>query len=506
MHKVQGLKRFGVPLVCGSVLLALGHLATAAELGSINRPQLRVGPAQAQVTTPDIASGPQYGLFKCQVIGAGSAANCLDPYEMRRAYRTDTQIAAGYDGSGQTIVIVDAYDNPNLEAQIAHFNAYYGLPPTHLTRVAPDGLVPFDPTDPNMVGWAEEISLDVEWAHAIAPGANIVLVQARTPSDVDISSALKYAVDNRLGDVVSMSFGENESCIDPAQMAAYHQIFVNATKKNMTLVASSADQGAAQSSCDGTSWVKAVSSPAVDPLVTGVGGTELTVAKYCLPSLGCDPTQNPAAGTYQSETVWNEGLPYGDYGNLFGYGTLSGGGGYSVVYGEPPYQQGTIHGGKQRAVPDVSYSGAVEHGVLTYLDIPGVPAGFYLFGGTSAGAPQWAAIAAITNHKAGHALGFLNSALYKIGRTPVGGSGLHDITVGTNSSLQFDQYGNPVDIVGYGAGPGWDAASGIGTPIASSIVDLLIAQVAPGDAVAVINNTKATPVGKPAVTGRVKPH
>ncbi|MDE2158854.1 MAG: S53 family peptidase [Burkholderiales bacterium] len=493
-------------LLCGSLLLALGPLARAAAPGSVNRPLLRVGPAQAQVTTPGGASGPQYGLFRCQVMGAGSAANCLDPYEMRHAYGIDQQIAAGYDGSGQTIVIVDAYDNPNLEAQIAHFNAYYGLPPTQLTRVAPDGLIPFDQTDPNMVGWAEEISLDVEWAHAIAPGARIVLLQARTASDADISSALKYAVDNRLGDVVSMSFGENESCVDPAQMAAYHGTFADATRKNMTLVASSADQGAAQSTCDGTSWVKGVSSPAVDPLVTGVGGTELTVSQYCLPALGCDPSQHPAPGTYQSETVWNEGLPYGDYGSLFDYGTLSSGGGYSVVYGEPPYQKGTIHGGKQRAVPDVSYSGAVEHGVLTYLAIPGLPPGFYLFGGTSAGAPQWAAIAAITNQKAGHALGFLNSALYKINQTPAAGSGFHDITAGTNSSLQFDQYGNPVDIVGYNAGPGWDAASGIGTPIASSIVDQLIAQVAPGDAVAVINNTKVTPVGKPAQPGHVRPH
>lgn len=486
-------------------MLALGQAAIAADAKPSMKPFLRVGPAQEQVASPDGTPGPQYGLFRCQVVGL-SSANCLDPYEMRAAYSLNGLYAAGYDGTGQTIVIVDAFDNPNLGAQIANFNAFYGLPETQLTKVAPDGLTPFDQTDGNMLGWAQEISLDVEWSHVIAPGARIVLVLAKSNSDADLTSALRYAVDNRLGDVISMSFGENETCLGPDLTATYHRIFADATKKNIGLFASSADQGAALSTCDGTSWVKAVSSPAVDPLVTSVGGTELTVAKYCLSATGCVPAQNPAAGTYQSETAWNEGLPYGDYGNVFGYGTLSGGGGFSVVYPEPPYQQGTIHGGKQRAIPDVSYNGAVEHGVLTYLAIPGIPSGFYLFGGTSAGAPQWAAIAAIANQKAGHALGFLNSAIYKIGHTPAVASGFHDITVGTNSSLQFDQYNNPVNIVGYNAGPGWDAASGTGSPIGASIVDQLIAQVAPGDAVAVINTTKPKPMPKPVVPGKAQPH
>ena len=86
------------------------------------------------------------------------------------------------------------------------------------------------------------------------------------------------------------------------------------------------------------------------------------------------------------------------------------------LYDEPSYQKGTIHGGKQRGVPDVSYNAAVDHGVLTYLDIPGIPAGMYLFGGTSAGSPQWAAIVAIADQKAGYDLGFINKALYHIGQ------------------------------------------------------------------------------------------
>jgi len=427
---------------------------------------------------------------------------------MRRAYQVDSLIAAGYDGTGQTIVILDAFQNPALVAQVATFNAFYGLPATQLTQVAPDGLTPFDPTDNNMLGWAEEISLDVEWAHAMAPGAKIVLVLAKSNNDSDIASALNYAVTNNLGNVISMSFGENESCLAPADQASYHNSFAAATAKHITLLASSADQGAALNTCDGSSWVKAVSSPASDPLVTGVGGTELTVAKYCLVSLHCDPNANPAPGTYLSETTWNEGLPYGDFGNIFGEGTLSTGGGFSVVFPEPPYQKGVIHGGKQRAVPDVAYSAAVEHGALTYLAIPGIAPGFYLFGGTSAGSPQWAALTAIANQYAGTSLGFLNSGIYRIMEaSQTYASSFHDITVGTNSSLQFDQNNNPVNIVGFNAGTGWDATTGAGSPQGASIVGNLLLYVYPAsDGTAVLANTKPKSNAKTIGPGGAKPH
>ena len=160
--------------------------------------------------------GPQYGLFTCQVgLSSIPGRQCYDPYQMRTAYQVDSLISDGFDGSGHTIVIVDAFQNPNLVSQVAFYDDFYGLPPINLTQIAPDGLTDFVPGDPNMTGWAEEISLDVEWAHAIAPGANIVLVLAKTNDDADILSALRYAVDNNLGDVISMSFGENESCVDP---------------------------------------------------------------------------------------------------------------------------------------------------------------------------------------------------------------------------------------------------------------------------------------------------
>ena len=205
-----------------------------------------------------------------------------------------------------------------MSRQLNTYIGFYGLPslnglggPTNpslgtFTQIAPDGLTPFDPGNGDMAGWAEEISLDVLWAHAIAPGANIMLVLAKSDADADILSATKYAVDHNLGDVISQSFGENESCVDPSILAQQHQVFAEATGKYITIFASSGDSGAAQPTCDGSSLVKAVSSPAVDPLVTAVGGTELHAAGYCLTVLGCDPNMNPAPGTYEGEIAWNE--------------------------------------------------------------------------------------------------------------------------------------------------------------------------------------------------------
>jgi subtilase family serine protease len=173
------------------------------------------------------------------------------------------------------------------------------------TQVAPDGLTPFVAGDPNVTGWAEEISLDVLWAHAIAPGANIELVLAKSNADADILSVTKYAVDNHLGDVISQSFGENESCMDPILLGQQHQVFADATVNHITIFASSGDDGAAQLTCDGSSLVQAVSTPASDPLVTAVGGTELHAARYCLAAFPpCSST--PPPGTYQGEIAWNE--------------------------------------------------------------------------------------------------------------------------------------------------------------------------------------------------------
>ena len=339
-----------------------------------------------------------------------------------------------------------------------------------------------------MTGWAEEISLDVLWAHAIAPGANITLVLAKSDADADILSATKYAVDHNLGDVISQSFGENESCMAPALVAQEHQVFMEATQKNITLFASAGDFGSGQPTCDLSALVQAVSIPASDPLVTAVGGTELHAASYCLAVVGCNREANPNPGSYEGEIAWNE--------SDSGLGAT--GGGFSILYSEPFYQQETILGGKQRGVPDVSYSAAVLHGLLTYLNIPGIPDGYYLFGGTSAGSPQWAAILAITDEKAGKDLGFINTALYNIGQAQSHYSvSFFDVTSGNNSFA---------GIPGFSAGPGWDPTTGFGSPTTDQLAHYLIQFVSPGDGAAALAGSMPSNNANPSAPGQVKPH
>jgi subtilase family serine protease len=219
---------------------------------------------------------------------------------------------------------------------------------------------------------------------------------------------------------------------------AQHTLFQKATAKGITLLASSGDQGAAQPTCDGKSFYKAASTPASDPNVTGIGGTRLVA---------------DSAGNYQSETTWNEFSTFGS----------AGGGGFSTVYGTPSFQN-RLHL-PSRGVPDVSYNAAIIGGVLAVWSVPlGQPA-FFRFGGTSAGSPQWAGLVADADQLKGGRVGAINSRLYGWAASGSLANRLfHDVTTGDNS------FG---DITGFGAGPGWDASTGLGTPKANALIPQL---------------------------------
>jgi len=397
---------------------------------------------------PAIGSRPHYTLagradtkpgvatFNCQLT---TPAGCYGPAQIRAAYGIDKLPATG---AGRGIVIVDAFQSPTIGHDLAVFDQLFELPDPTLSIVAPDGLTPFDPNDGNMVGWSAEITLDVEWAHAIAPAAKIVLVLAKSNDDADILSATRYAVDHNLGDVISQSFGEAEQCMDPALQARQHALFARATAKGITLLASSGDQGVAQPTCDGKSFFAAASTPATDPYVTAVGGTILDA--------------NGLTGAYHSETTWNEP----DFAS-------AGGGGFSVLYGTPAYQRSPRL--PARGVPDVSYNAAIIGGVLAVWSGSGLGSDLvFRFGGTSAGSPQWAGLVALADQLGRHRIGALNGVLYATARVPSVYSRLfHDITTGDNT------YHGDVEISGFPAHRGWDAATGLGTPKASTLVRLL---------------------------------
>ncbi|MGN6242162.1 MAG: S53 family peptidase [Motilibacteraceae bacterium] len=424
--------------------LAAATVAAVPAASAAPAPAGSSAPAHSRVS-PALTGAP-HAVFEGTLdrvdpkihFGCQDTAGCYDPAQIRAAYGFDK---LGADGTGRTIVIVDAYQSPTIDSDLALFDSLFGLPAGNLVKVAPDGVPAFDPNDETQLGWSGEITLDVEWAHAIAPGAKLVLVEARSSDDADINSAIRYAVQHNLGDVISMSFGEGEKCMAPALVAQMHQLFSQATAEGITLLASAGDQGAAQPTCDGTSFYEAASVPASDPYVTGVGGTRLVAS---------------SSGAYQSETTWNETDTYGS----------AGGGGFSSLYATPAFQK-RLHL-PSRGVPDVAYNAAIDGGVLAVFSYGGGAPGLYRFGGTSAGSPQWAGLVADAAQLAGGRIGYLDNKLYGFSASRSLGSRLfHDVTTGDNS------FG---DITGFAAGAGWDAATGLGSPKAAALVPQLAGQ------------------------------
>lgn len=418
------------------------------------------------------AGTPTNATFNCQTNRGPQFIVCYSPQQIRQAYHTDALLNAGITGKGRTIVIIDAFQDPFIQQELAAFDTTFGLPAPIFNQIAPDGLIPFDPTNASQSGFAGEIALDVQWAHAIAPAAKIDLVLSKTNSDADLLSATKFAVDHNLGDVISQSFGQNESCVASATRIQLHKVFEEATRKHITLLASSGDQGASQQTCDGASWVQAASAPASDPLVTAVGATELFAAPDCNATFPC-PANHPTPGTYNHEVALNE--PAGQ----FTAGNFSTGGGFSVLYKRPEFQEGirAIPAG-HRGLPDISYSGSINHGVLVACGTcqGGANPAFFIFGGTSVGSPNWAGIVALADQLAGHRLGFINTTLYRIGENHgLNAAAFHDITVGNNSVQEPDANGNLVSVTGFNATQGWDPTTGFGTPKVNVVVPLLVA-------------------------------
>jgi subtilase family serine protease len=457
---------FGVAIaavtVAGAVFQFHAHSASAAA-PYISHP-ISVHPQYVHETAVNAT------VFGCQTRATN---RCYSPQQIRTAYDIQPLLNQGIDGTGHTIVIVDAFQSPTIQHDLQLFDSTFGLPDPTLNIIAPDGLTPFDNTDGNQVGWSAEISLDVEWAHAVAPGATIDLVLAKSNQDADILSATQYAINNNLGEVISQSFGEGESCVDPNLMKAEHAAFQAANAKGITLIASAGDQGSAQPTCDGSSFFLSASSPASDPLVLSIGGTQLHATPVVL-STTTPPTILDTGGAYQSENEWNDGSP--------GVNGDAGGGGFSHIYSRPSYQApfGVPNG--TRGVPDVAYNGAVDGGVLGAWSVL-IPNAFFRFGGTSAGSPQWAGITVLANQMAGHRIGFLQDALYHIGKKPAQSSDFHDLTVGNNTFFAYaaDSNGNPLDIQGFDAAPGWDADGGLGSPdVAKLVTDLVNTHVGNG--------------------------
>jgi subtilase family serine protease len=350
--------------------------------------------------------------------GPTAAPSGYTPQQVRQAYGFD-QIAN--QGAGQTIGIVDAFDAPKIESDLATFNTQFGLPACTTAngcfeKVFAAGTKPA----PNR-GWAGEISLDVEWAHAIAPAAKILLVEARSNSNVDLFNAVDVAVQHGAS-VVSLSWGGGESA---SELSLDSHFMVS----NVTFTVSSGDSGT------GAQY------PAASPFVVAVGGTAL----------------NLNGGAYVSETAWS-----------------GSGGGRSSFEVQPAYQANypiPSNPNGKRGIPDVSYDGAPSTGFPVFTSMFDTSS-WGKFGGTSAGAPQWAALFAIANSvRAAGGKSPLNNTPAILYNTAIGKTGYatnyHDVTSGTNGAC-----GAPVCT----AVAGYDYVTGLGSPQGNNIITALAAE------------------------------
>ncbi len=392
---------------------------------------------------------------------SGGLKRCYVPSQLQAAYDVGPLFTAGDTGKGQTIVLIDCFGSPTIAHDLATFDATFSLPaPPHFTVITPAGRVPaFSANATDRVGWAVETSLDVEWAHAMAPDANIVL--AETPTDEvegvtgfpEILKAENYVVTHYPGSIVSMSFGATEQTFGTwKKIVPFRAAFLAGTKKNVTFVSGTGDTGSSNYEVAMTLYPHPVIAwPASDPLVTAVGGTKLSL--------------DDAGVRVAPDAVWNDSRP--------GSPSASGGG-VSSYFSRPTFQS-SVAGvvGVHRGVPDVTMSGSCTGLVNIYLGISTTssPAGWYSVCGTSESSPLFAGIVALADQRATHALGNINPALYAMSTTP--NNGLVPVTVG-NNTVSVSSPAGILTVPGYSASATYNLATGLGTIDAALFVPALV--------------------------------
>jgi subtilase family serine protease len=352
----------------------------------------------------------------------------------------------GITGAGQTIVIVDSFGSPTIARDLRTFDNAFGVPkPPSFTVIQPAGKVPpFHGSDNNRVGWAQETTLDVEWAHVMAPSASILLVETPTSENEgttgfpQIVTAEKYVLKHKLGQVISQSFAATEQTFPSrAALRRLRGAYQLAAKDHVTVLAATGDQGATSLRYNMTDLytTRAVSWPATDPLVTAVGGTQLDLR---------------ASGVRRTADVAWSGS----------------GGGRSIVFGRPSYQYSVRKlTGSRRGVPDISMDASCASTVSVYSSFSG--ASWIGLCGTSVATPLFAGIVALADQVAGHALGLINPAVYQMAIRH--DRGIVDILKGNNTA-RFYQHGKSYTVRGFAARKGYDLVSGVGTVNAAYFV------------------------------------
>ncbi len=435
---------------------------------------------------------------------ASVGRRCFNPTSLQNSYNLGPLLSNGKDGRGITIAVVDSFGSDTIAHDLHVFDTAFGLQP----MCGEEGVTcgPNMPTfsqlkmgNVNTTGqppnngtllethnlWALEVSLDVEWAHAMAPMANIMLVTTPTAETLGVQGfpnfflAEQYVITHHLADVISQSFASAEEAFGSTQsLLNLRYAFEAAQANKVTMFGSSGDGGTANSMKQPPKIFPIIPFPTVewpasDPLVTGVGGTYLCTDPNT--GLGVDNTSPPVNCQNQPNRE---------------VGWVASGGGFSHVFARPAFQD-TLPAGSttipavQRGVPDISSQASSRTGVLVYITNPGYTgigcpggtlcsAGWYVVGGTSASSPEWAAMTAIADQiskaKYGEDLGYINPALYKIGSDPLRyAADFYDVTTGLNQTVP--------SIPGFPATTGWDPVTGLGTPNAAVFLPDLVEAV-----------------------------
>lgn len=450
-------------------------------------------------------SGNRYGA-DISNSSLGHLAPCgYQPSEMQTAYNMNPLYSAGLDGAGQTVVITDAFGDATIQNDAEAFSQIYGLPDLNSSNFqvlrAPGAVN--NPVNNGHIGpgadWAGEITLDVEWVHAMAPKAHIDLVVGPNNGS-DLDEAINYAVVHHLGNTITNSWAGVEGFGNPAQFNRDNRILEQAAAEGIDVNFSSGDSGDYNSAVG----FNTVSYPSSSPFATAVGGTSLSLnssdgiafqtgwGNNLTKIAGTAKTGNPAVN------------PPSHFGFLFGAG-----GGSSLTFAKPSWQSSLP--GTMRQVPDVSMLADPYTGVEIIETVNG-QLSVGVIGGTSLASPMFSAIMAIAAEKAGHGLGQAAPLLYGLPSSTGTSTPLYDVTNvgsatnvsgsitanGTTTNYSADQLAAPLDgttsyisafynspfstnwfVITFGTdsslttGPGWDNVTGVGTPNGANFVNAI---------------------------------
>lgn len=323
------------------------------------------------------------------------------PPEIQQAYNLKALYGEGFDGTGQTIVIIDWCGSPTILKDANTFSAAYGLPPLTTANFS----IINSGAKPTCGGVDPEINIDVEWAHAIAPGANIDLVVPPSATFADVDQAEFYAVVNGLGSVISGSYGSEEYYDAPAELQTENLINQIAAVQGISANFSTGDSG--DFTFDYPEYNPAsVSAPADSPYATGVGGVSLALN---------------ANNSIAWQTGWGTNINE-IRGNGFvvdppteaAFFDFGSGGGPSAVFAKPAFQSSLP--GASRLLPDISWLADPYTGGVIVITEPFQypPQVYVVYGGTSLACPMFSALWAIANQEAGISLGQAAQYVYSL--------------------------------------------------------------------------------------------